>query len=1065
MSHRPLSKFVLRTPVLPFHVLARWTGRETLRQLVEDPTIREALYVASPELDAQIAAWQREPDSAQSSGVERALVRYVSRMASRCTPFGLFAAVSVGAVADDRTNLEVRTRAAATRHTRLDNDLLFALCSDLGRDKTVRRHLRYRPNQSLYAAAGRLRYAEARLAGPVRAYHLVAVDRSDYLAALLDRAQPGATLGELADVLCADPDISRDEAETFVDEVIDAQLLVAELQPQVTGAEPTAGIVATLERAGLPHLAAPLRAADEALAVIDASAPGVAADAYRAIEKQLAAGVPTKVEPSRLFQVDLFKPAPAATLGGAVLDELQRGIALLHGLTPGGGDPVWARFREKFMTRYETREVPLVEVLDEEVGIGFGDAPVGVGAAPLLADLAFGGRGGAQRTVPMDRRELHLLQLITHAVRTNTLEVELTDDDVEQLSSKSALPLADVITAGAVVIGDSPDTVAAGNFQLRISHATGGANLLGRFCHGSQEVAELTAEALRAEEALRPDAIFAEIVHLPEGRIGNVLLRPVLRSHEIAFLGTSGAADDRQIPITDLTVSVDGDRVVLRSRTLGKEVIPRMTTAHNYSSRSLAIYRFLCSHALQNVGGAYWTWGGLEDFPFLPRVRHGKLILSRARWLLTRRDLEPIEAACAGAAKTPDQVRAQRAKVLAAVAAVRARLGLPRWVVIGDGDNELPVDLENELMVDSAAHLIKNRPAVTLFELLPAADQLCTHSPEGTFTHELFVLFRREAEPRTSQPFALAPASSADRAERRFLPGSPWLYLKLYTGTATADALLRDALAPAIQAAVANGIADSWFFIRYADPDWHLRLRFAGDPTALASQLLPFLHHQLAPACASGLLWRVVLDTYEREVERYGGPHAIALAERLFHADSDAALAIIAACQGDAGTQAAWRLALRGIDQLLDDLGLALPDKLALMTRARDSFGAELGMTTAFQKQLGEKYRAHQKEIAALLEAPAHASDHPFAPALAAFATRSERIRPIAGELRALAEQRALVTPFDSIVLSFVHMHVNRMIRTSQRPHELVLYDLLRRYYDGVLARAKRAPKPVKAVA
>jgi len=124
MSHRPLSKFVLRTPTLPFHVLARWTGRETLRQLVEDPTIREALYVASPELDAQIAGWQREPDSAQSSSVERALVRYVSRMASRCTPFGLFAAVSVGAVAGDRTNLEVRERA----RLRLRPPALLAPC-------------------------------------------------------------------------------------------------------------------------------------------------------------------------------------------------------------------------------------------------------------------------------------------------------------------------------------------------------------------------------------------------------------------------------------------------------------------------------------------------------------------------------------------------------------------------------------------------------------------------------------------------------------------------------------------------------------------------------------------------------------------------------------------------------------------------------------------------------------------------------------------------------------------------------------------------------------------------
>jgi len=104
-----------------------------------------------------------------------------------------------------------------------------------------------------------------------------------------------------------------------------------------------------------------------------------------------------------------------------------------------------------------------------------------------------------------------------------------------------------------------------------------------------------------------------------------------------------------------------------------------MTTAHNYTSRSLTVYRFLCSHANQNIGHAFWNWGAVADFPYLPRVRCGKLILDRARWLVSARDLAPLETAFAGsnAAKTPDQIRALRTKVATAMAGVRARLGLP----------------------------------------------------------------------------------------------------------------------------------------------------------------------------------------------------------------------------------------------------------------------------------------------------------------------------------------------------------------------------------------------------
>ncbi len=1047
--YRPLSRFILRTPALPFETLSAWSGdREALARLVADPSVREALYLASPELDAQIAAWQREPESQAGMAVERALVRYISRMAARSTPFGLFAAVSVG-TAGDATHFALPPRAGAVRHTRLDNDLLFALCADVARDRDARAKLRYRANSSIYLAAARLRYAEARLAGATRAYHLVAVDRSAYLDALLDRARTGATLDELAQVLCADPEISRADALGFLDEVIDAQLLVPELAPAVTGREPTAGIIETLVAQDLPAIAEPLAVAVAALREIDA-APHNPPEAYKALEQLLAQTLPTKVEANRLFQVDMFKPAPQVTLGQPILDELRQSIELLHALTPPNTDESWTQFRTRFEARYETREVPLLEVLDEESGIGFGETGESPRANPLLADLSFPTRLTA-RTAPLGARDVYLLSLVARALAERATEIELTDEDIAKLTQPNPTPLGDVLAVQCQLAAASTDALAAGDYQLRVIAAGRGPCLLGRFCHGSPEVASLTDECVKLEDAANPDAIHAEIVHLPEGRIGNILLRPVLREYEIAYLGTSGADPDKQLDVADLMVSVAGNRVVLRSKRLGREVIPRLTTAHNYSARSLGVYRFLCSHAAQNLGYAYWSWGIANEMPFLPRIRRGKLVLERARWILLKKDIATIEAAFTGlgAAKTPEQTRAIRTKVCAAVAALRTRLGLPRWIVVGDGDNELPVDLDNELMVESCAHLLKSRTTATVFELLPAPDQLCVTSAEGTFAHELIVMLAKPpAQPAAAKSFLVDPATP-----RRFAPGSEWLYLKLYTGRATADALLRDYLAPAVATALERGLAESWFFIRYADPDWHVRLRFAGDPQRLASELLPFLHAALAPAAARGLVWRLVVDTYEREVERYGGHHAIELAEQLFCADSECALAILGALEGDAGADATWRLALRGIDRLMDDLGLSLDEKLLTMTLARDQFGAEIGMDTAFQKRLGEKYRAHRAEIGILLDDD---RDHALAPAFAMIDRRSRRQQPIAYELRALEARGLLNKGVLELAHSFIHMHVNRMIRGSQRLHELVLYDLLRRHYEGVAARAKQ---------
>src|SRR5205823_3985406 len=144
------------------------------------------------------------------------------------------------------------------------------------------------------------------------------------------------------------------------------------------------------------------------------------------------------------------------------------------------------------------------------------------------------------------------------------------------------------------------------------------------------------------EEALQPDAIFAEIVHLPESRLGNILARPVLRAHEIPFLGVSGATPECQIPVTDLRVSVAAGEIVLRSARLGRRVIPRLTSAHNFQARQ-GTYRFLC--ALQGQGKANmlgWDWGPLRDAPQLPRVVFGRLVLSRALWRVGRDELQAL---------------------------------------------------------------------------------------------------------------------------------------------------------------------------------------------------------------------------------------------------------------------------------------------------------------------------------------------------------------------------------------------------------------------------------------
>lgn len=1068
----PAGFFVLRTPLLAFDELIGWSEGIAARDAAEDaerlpkafeadcallrarlkaiatrPEVREALFLASPTLDDSIGLWLRAPESERGQEVERALVRYFQRMAGRATPFGLFAGCSVGTV-DRETRLVIGAGAQSRRSSRLDANYLCALTDALARDPALRGAFSHHPNSSLYRAGGSFRCVETRLDGTLRSHHLVAIEPTEALEATLARARNGATLAALAAEL-AGGDVSLAEADRYVAELVENQVLVSDMTVPLTGPEPVRSVVEMLRSHAQTRPSADrLDEARHALEAMDAAGLGIAPERYRAVAQGLD-GLPAKAELPQLFQVDLVKAAAGATLGTAVLDDLVESIDLLRRLTRPHRNETLRRFREAFVARYERREIPLVEALDEEMGVGF---EAGADAAPVMRDLALS--PAANETAPWGERERVLLRKLAETLMTHGEEIVLAPQDVEALAAKNPPPLPDTFAVLASIAAQSEAAVARGDFRLHIHITMGpsGARLLGRFCHADPALRSHVEALLRAEEARDPHAIFAEIVHLPEGRLGNILFRPMLRDHEIPFLGRGGAPPERQIPITDLMVSVVGDQILLRSARLRRRVIPRLTTAHNFLGGSLGVYHFLCALQSQGVaGGLGWDWGPLVATSFLPRVVAGRIVLARARWRAGKEELRRLGAR-AGAAR------------FQAVQAWRVARRLPRWVALVDDDQALPIDLDNALAVESFVHLVKGRDEMTLTELFPPPDQLCARGPEGRFVHEVIVPFIRgakvgeraaaETAACASPALCLAPAL---QVRRSFPPGSEWLYVKLYTGSATADQVLRTAVAPIVRKALRARTADRWFFIRYADPDWHLRLRIHGEPTALERRVWPSLRQALAPLLDDGRVWRVVLDTYEQEVERYGGADGIELAEQIFHADSEAALEAVELLEaGDAGLEERWRLALRGMAQLLDDLGFDDAARAALLRDARDGLARELRADDTLGKQLSRRWQKERAGLPGFLDSIGD-SESPLAPGIEVLCARSERLRPIVAELRAREAGRRLTVPLRDLAWSFLHMHANRLLRSAHQEQELVLYDLLARHYEAKLCRAGAA--------
>ena len=1028
---------VIRSPLLPFAACTGLT-RANVKESFMNPLLQEAVFLASPELHRVLMTWLKDemPAGKEKEKLELALLKYLLRMSYRCTPFGLFAGITwseVGATTD--AGLVERSR--YQRHSRLDMDYLCALVVSLTRQPDVKKVLTYVPNNTLYRVAEQFRYVEYRVHKKMRSHHLVNIHATEYIEKVLQLARAGATPGTLASAL-VEPDITFEEALEFVYELIENQVLVSELEPVITGVEYMSRLVSILGK--YPETQATARLLAEIAAnfrQIDGNFSGDALHTYQRVVEQLQ-GLGVPFELGQLFQVDIVKPARSLTISRQVTDALQEAVLLLAKLPITGEFSLLNKFREAFQERYESQEIPLLQVLDAEIGIGYPvDERQSSDNSPLLKEVFIPGNARESSEQAWSNWQQFLFEKYCSALQNNQMLIHLDEESLEPLFDPAALPLPSSLYSVGRLFAPSAEAIDQGNFTIlhRISSGPSAGNILGRFCHLDQRLEEAVKQVLRDEEQGAPEKVFAEIVHINQARVGNINMRPTLRDYEIPIMVLAATDEASTIPLGDLMVSVRNNRIVLRSKKLDREVIPRLSTAHNYSFNTLPSYRFLCDLQFQHTkGGLKWSWGALRNAVFLPRVMYKKVVLEPARWMLSNDVLKLL--------KEPNGI-----DLLDSMRRVRQQKGIPRWVTVAEGDNELPLDLENELCLKLLQSLIKSRPAIALEECLSGEDHLWLDGPEGRFTSEFVVPLQYTGGPGTVTAAPVGKAGSS--VIRQFTLGSEWLYVKIYCGVKTADALLTEVVKPLTEQLLADELIDQWFFIRYADPGPHIRLRFHGRHS-FYGPVIDRLNRALAPYLAAHLISRLQSDTYVRELERYGADN-IEHSEALFFHDSVAVVDVLSQLAGDEGDVIRWQLALRGADDLLNDAGMGLAAKKALMESLQISFKEEFGMNNSdSKKSLGDKFRKERVNIARILD-PQLRVDDELAPAIQAFGQRSLRLRPVLGQLK---EKRGPVS-LEDLLRSYLHMFLNRMFRSKQRMHEMVLYDLLFQHYKSALGREK----------
>lgn len=712
MKYRSFDNFLLRTPLFSYQL------KNNMFDYVDQDFFNEALYLASPELV------EMKKKNRHIRSMQQTLYKYFSRSFSRCTPFGLFAGCSIGEFGT-KNIIELKPLFEYTRCTRLDMNYICSLVRFLECDLQIKSKLKYFPNDSIYELGGRIRYVEYYYEGTKRFHRLVSIEKNEYIQLILCGSKLGATVKELASMI-VDEEVTLDESIAFVENLISSQILKSELDISVTGEDPLEQLINKLGKIGDLVYRPELIKIRKKLKEIDNEPIGQVISGYADVLKRIEC-IGADFDQKYLFQIDMFKPVKEAMLSTSFVKEINGVLAFLNVITNRSPNENLRKFKDEFYNRYEEQEVPLVQVLDSELGLGYPVMVDGEGDVNLLIDdLVLPRIKNVYHSVSRSYLESMLLRKCLDAITSGKNTIIIEDKDIQMVSSFNWDDLPNTLALMCVIVKELNTEKC--KTIIKSVGGTSAANLLSRFCHINPQIDCLVKKITQKEQEFEKDTVLAEIVHLPESRIGNIILRPIFRNFEVRYLSNSCLEKEKQIEISDILISIKQNRIVLRSRKLNKEILPRLTNAHNYSFKSMPVYRFLCDLQHDEKCNRLWLNCGdvFESLDYVPRIEYKNFILSLQKWNFDGNEL-------IGLNKLPDVELAEKIK------SFRLKHKMCREVIFSEGDNELYVDLENVLSVRTWLSRSKSYSRVTLSEFIFSSFRSLVTDGENYYTNEFII--------------------------------------------------------------------------------------------------------------------------------------------------------------------------------------------------------------------------------------------------------------------------------------------------------------------------------------
>lgn len=980
---------LLRRPTLPLELL--WPNgleggcadRAGIARALEQPAVQR--------ITASMAKRFREIAVRDKLKDDITRYRILCRLVTRTVPLGWGVVTQIASTGEAASTLRSDSASITKFSLRIDSTWLLDIFRT-ARAATISGDSEVWSNPTLYLSPSGFRFYEAIESAKSPTQSLSQVEQGAEICTAVDLAfeQPGLRVNQLAEMLSAREGCDNSDALALVHDLIKAGVLCS---------GPRAPL-AHLRNSGLDGLdespefstflaVAAMRA--ELYRINDAYGDGTPSD-FQALNERVRQLLPPGVRPDPeepLLVGTASVREPEIHIPASVLSRTQE---VLNDLLPhfNRQELPLNRFISIFESKFGDAQVPLMLSVDPDYGIEF-FASLSSDSSRASNDVAL--VAAWERSVRRSEKTVTLTEADL-ALGPSPTYLKTVGDGVIQLKLLSGRPNA---------VGDEPVAQLEG---VRFGPTT---RFYSRFLRDHLEYS--SALSTSAVEDPSREVVQADVLYVAADRLANLSASPPSTKYVVLCDDVAAPEGCVGLPIGELLVSVADGRVRLFSPSVGKWIEPRMNHPVNSFYTTRPAVAFLAYLERHNCIDYDFRWPDLlRNLEYLPRITYKQVVVSLARWALRPELVARIEAS-------------QDASV---TRLVLEEAGVPRLFSFGPDDKTLIYDQLSEISMQAFAAALRRSSAPVLFESLLQPDSVTGTAPLLQFPHQLQIPIVGGTTPGTDQP---APDGGSLLSSFYVVrPGGEWATIKLYANESSLDALISGSVAGWIESLTNGGLVDGWFFVRYRDPEPHIRVRLRAPKECLWTKTVPTLLSLTNVEPARSRIHKVTIEPYVREVGRYGGPTLIDLHEGLFCVDS--ALAIRA-------------LQTFGVEnaQLLTVahwLGILRPSNLTIAAK-RDLLRAQArtSMRRDIVRKIASKWKGARRQFDELgqLEAlQSYVADVAVA---------------YAGHVGSAGGGRWDVLKLPSIL----HMSANRIAGMIPRHIEASLLEVLARHYDELVNR------------